>query len=228
MHVIISSFVLHNIEDSGKDFYGCPSSKVALRDMHRRYVVALSNDMLRVNSSTITNEAVFTLVDLGANYENGTKLNSRSVGLKSVNGRWLVAYPSTDNITFDVWADGYNKYIGDNEKLIVKHNKKNKFWFETAQGRYLIGRPDGSLAGDADKHDLRRWAKFRLICIGSRNEEFSHASGSEGLQSEGTLKGMTGEENGNVNLNFVSLNSLSGNLVKLRRYLVLYQLLGIY
>ena len=223
MHFIISSFVLHNIEDSGKDFYGCPSSKVALRDMHRRYVVALTNDMLRVNSSAITNEAVFTLVDLGVNYENGTKLNSRSVGLKSVNGRWLVAYPSTDNITFDVWADGYNKYIGDNEKLIVKHNKKNKFWFETAQGRYLIGRPDGSLAGDADKHDLRRWAKFRLICIGSRNEEFSQTSESEGFQSEDIVKGITGAENGNVNINFVSLNSLSGNLVKLRRYLVLYR-----
>ena len=162
---------MNDTENSGLGFYGCSTSKIALKDPRGRYVVTLPNDEVACNGTTITKEAIFTLVDQGGAQDKKwrQKTETRTIGLKSVNGRWLVAYPTSDNITFHVAADGYNKFIGKYQKFKVRHNDQNQFWFQTPvvnyQKRYLIGRPDGTLSGDATRHDLRRWAKFTLECM---------------------------------------------------------------
>ena len=149
---------MNDTENSGLAFYGCSTSKIALKDPRGRYVVALPNDEVACNGTTITKDAIFTLVDQGGAQDKKwrRKIETRTIGLKSVNGRWLVAYPTSDNITFHVAADGYNKFIGKYQEFKVRHNDQNQFWFQTPvvnyQKRYLIGRPDGTLSGDATRH----------------------------------------------------------------------------
>ena len=206
---------MYNTENSGLGFYGCSTSKIALRDPRGRYVVALPNDEVACNGTTITKEAIFTLVDQGGELDKKWRRKTRTIGLKSVNGRWLVAYPTPDNITFHVAADGYNKFIGKYQKFKVRHNDQNQFWFQTPvanyQKRYLIGRPDGTLRGDATRHDLRRWAKFTLECMTQpRIENAEPGMQIQAVDSESLSNDITGGENDFANIEISYWNNGRG------------------
>ena len=195
---------MNDTENSGLEFYGCSTSKIALKDPRGRYVVALPNDEVACNGTTITKEAIFTLVDQGGAQDKKWRRKTRTIGLKSVNGRWLVAYPTPDNITFHVAADGYNKFIGKLQKFKVRHNDQNQFWFQTPvvnyQKRYLIARPDGTLSGNATRNDLRRWAKFTLECMTKpRIENAEPVMLIKAVKSEIPNNDMAGRENDFVN-----------------------------
>ena len=148
----------------------------------------------------MTNEAMFSLVDLGGDD------TQRTVGLKSINGRWLVAYPPSNRTTYEVKADGYNSYVGSNEKFRVKHNEDRppKYWFKTAYGRYLVARPDGTFMGNATRYELRQWAKFTLECVPQpRGEELQYPTFNLEHASKILLTSMNGGGNGMSNMNIV-------------------------
>ena len=168
------------------NFFGCrgtlDGSKVALKDMHGQYLVATSNNEAMVIGRTSTDSgATFTVEDLGGNDE------TRTIALKSIHGKLLVAYRSS--VSVDATS------LRDEAKFEVKHNSKQQYWFKTANNKYLYhkNRNDGSFKQVSRPS---KYAKFYATCLpqseGPYESNLSGQSGSS-YQSEGIeMRGSNG------------------------------------
>ena len=148
---------------SRRNFFGCYGNQIALKDTHGKYIVALPNGAAMANETRVVKGTRFTVQDLGGDD------NERTIALKTGFGKWLVAYPQPD---YNVRANG--NWLGPWEKFIVKHNDQGAYWFKTSQGRYLVGRTDGSL--EQSEH-IRRWEKFTPKCLGGSRKTMDGPSG---------------------------------------------------
>ena len=94
--------------------------------------------------------ATFTVEDLGGNDE------TRTIALKSIHGKWLVAYGSS------VSADATS--LRTEAKFEVKHNSKQQYWFKTANDKYLYHKEenDGSIK-QVDR--VSKYTKFYATCL---------------------------------------------------------------
>ena len=97
------------------NFFGCrgtlDGSKVALKDMHGHYIVATDRNMAKVTGQQANDEAThFTVQDFGGDDE------TRTIALKSVHGKWLVADPGNWSPPYLVSANG--GFTGPWEKFL--------------------------------------------------------------------------------------------------------------
>ena len=140
-------------------------------DPHKKFLEILPSGEGIAKNKRMGDRSAITFEDLGSEGPFDA-YTDRKVALKSVDGKYLVAYPGPD---YEVRADGTSPVGGGT--FFLRHNNNNQYWFRTIYTKMENGEEKalymwtthGKLRGDAD--DVRRWEKFEATCLdGSVNQ----------------------------------------------------------
>ena len=152
------------------NLFGCKGNEIALKDPHEKFLEILPSGEAVATESTIRNGSRITFEDLGGDNFDETlaSYTDRKVALKSISGKYLVAYPSPN---YEIKADGTSSARG--ATFVLRHNDKaeKQYWFRTIYTKMDNGEvkhlymwdTNGKVQGDAD--DVRRWEKYTVTCL---------------------------------------------------------------
>ena len=138
-------------------------------DPHKKFLEFLPSGEGIASKKTMGDRSAITFEDLGTSNDGPLDAyTDRKVALKSVDGKYLVAYPGP---SYEIRANGTSSAGGGT--FVLRHNNKAKkqYWFRTIYKKIENGEEKplymwtthGKLKGDAD--DVRRWEKFEPTCL---------------------------------------------------------------
>ena len=154
------------------NLFGCEGNQIALKDPKGKFLNILPSGEGVATEKTMGKGSMLVFEDLGTDSSTLDAYTDRKVALKSVYGKYLVAYPGPN---YEIRANGTSSAGGGT--FVLRHNDKpiKEYWFRTIYKKMENGEErdlfmwttHGKLQGDAD--DVRRWEKFIPTCLDDNN-----------------------------------------------------------
>lgn len=148
------------------NLFGCEGNQIALKDPHKKFLEILPSGE-GITKKKMGDRSAIIFEDLGSDGPLDA-YTDRKVALKSVDGRYFIAYPGPD---YEIRANGTSSAGGGT--FVLRHNNKTpkQYWFRTIYTKMENGEEKplymwttgGKLKGNAD--DVRRWEKFVPTCL---------------------------------------------------------------